>query len=44
MAMGSDQCCLVFGRFLRAEAAIDGLGFPLHPGAAAYYMETGLVR
>jgi TRAP transporter TAXI family solute receptor len=33
-----------FGRFLRAEAAIDGLGFPLHPGAAAYYTETGLVR
>ncbi len=33
-----------FGRFLRAESAVDGLGFPLHPGAAAYYMETGLVR
>ncbi|MBI3504844.1 MAG: TAXI family TRAP transporter solute-binding subunit [Proteobacteria bacterium] len=33
-----------FGRFLRPESAVDGLGFQLHPGAALYYTESGLVR
>jgi TRAP transporter TAXI family solute receptor len=33
-----------FGRSLRAEAAVDGLGFQLHPGAAQFYAESGLVR
>lgn len=32
------------GRFLRPESAIDGLGFQLHPGAALYYTESGLLR
>ena len=33
-----------FGRFLRPESAVDGLGFQIHPGAALYYTESGLVR
>jgi TRAP transporter TAXI family solute receptor len=32
------------GRFLRPEAAVEGLGFQLHPGAALYYTESGLLR
>lgn len=34
----------VFGRFLRPETAVEGLGFQLHPGAALYYTESGLLR
>ena len=33
-----------FGRFLRPESAVEGLGFQLHPGAALYYTESGLLR
>ncbi|MBL8831262.1 MAG: TAXI family TRAP transporter solute-binding subunit [Rhodospirillales bacterium] len=33
-----------FGRFLRPESAVDGIGFQLHPGAALYYTESGLLR
>lgn len=34
----------VFGRFLRPDTAVEGLGFQLHPGAALYYTESGLLR
>jgi uncharacterized protein len=33
-----------FGRFLRLETAVDGLGFPLHAGAALAYSENGTLR
>lgn len=33
-----------FGRFLRPESAVEGIGFQLHPGAALYYTESGLLR
>lgn len=33
-----------FGRYLRPEAAVEGLGFPLHPGAALAYSESGALR
>jgi TRAP transporter TAXI family solute receptor len=31
------------GRLIRLETALDGLGVPLHPGAARYYREAGLL-
>jgi TRAP transporter TAXI family solute receptor len=31
------------GRLIRTETALDGLGVPLHPGAARYYREAGLI-
>lgn len=31
------------GKLIRLETALDGLGVPLHPGAARYYEEQGLV-
>lgn len=31
------------GRLIRLETALDGLGVPLHPGAARYYREIGLL-
>ncbi|MDX1575691.1 MAG: TAXI family TRAP transporter solute-binding subunit [Kiloniellales bacterium] len=31
------------GRLIRIETALDGLGVPLHPGAARYYREQGLI-
>ena len=31
------------GRLIRTETALDGLGVPLHPGAARYYREAGLL-
>ena len=31
------------GRLIRIETALDGLGVPLHPGAARYYREMGLI-
>jgi len=33
-----------YGRHLRPEAAVDGLGFPLHRGAALAYAEIGALR
>jgi TRAP transporter TAXI family solute receptor len=30
------------GREITIESALDGLGIPLHPGAAAYYRERGM--
>ncbi len=30
------------GRLIRLETAVDGLGTPLHPGAARFYAEQGL--
>lgn len=30
------------GRQIRLETALDGIGVPLHPGAARYYREAGL--
>lgn len=32
------------GRLIRADAAAEDFGLPLHPGAVAYYTEAGLVR
>ncbi|MCZ8312423.1 MAG: TAXI family TRAP transporter solute-binding subunit [Magnetospirillum sp.] len=32
------------GRFLKLETAVDGLGFPLHAGAALAYSENGVLR
>jgi uncharacterized protein len=32
------------GRLIRADAAAEGFGLPLHPGAAAHYAEAGLTR
>ena len=29
------------GRHIRRETALDGIGIPLHPGAARYYKERG---
>jgi len=26
------------------EKALDGLGIPLHPGAAKYYREVGMMK
>lgn len=31
------------GRLIRIETALKGLGVPLHPGAARYYRERGLI-
>ncbi len=31
------------GQLIRTETALDGLGVPLHPGAARYYREAGLL-
>lgn len=31
------------GRLIQIETALDGLGVPLHPGAARYYEEQGLI-
>ena len=31
------------GRLIRIETALDGLGVALHPGAARYYREQGLL-
>ena len=31
------------GRLIRLETALHGLGAPLHPGAARYYREIGLI-
>lgn len=31
------------GRLIRIETALEGLGVPLHPGAARYYREQGLI-
>ncbi len=31
------------GRLIRIETALEGLGVPLHPGAARYYRERGLI-
>lgn len=32
------------GQLIRLETALEGLGAPLHPGAARYYREIGLLR
>lgn len=32
------------GRSIRLERALDGIGIPLHPGAARYYREIGRIR
>jgi TRAP-type uncharacterized transport system substrate-binding protein len=31
-------------RLIRLETALGGLGVPLHPGAARYYREVGLLQ
>lgn len=31
------------GRTIRLETALDGLSVPLHPGAAQFYIESGLI-
>ena len=33
-----------YGRYIRRERALDGIGFQLHAGAALYYFEEGLIR
>ena len=33
-----------FGRLIRRERALDGVALQLHPGAALYYFEAGLIR
>ena len=32
------------GASIKAETAVKGLGVPLHPGAARYYKEAGLIK
>jgi TRAP transporter TAXI family solute receptor len=32
------------GKNITLETAIDGIGIPLHPGAALYYKEVGLIK
>ena len=32
------------GRSITVETALDGVGIPLHPGAARYYREIGLLK
>ena len=32
------------GKSIRKETALDGLGIPLHPGAAKFYKEAGLLK
>jgi TRAP transporter TAXI family solute receptor len=32
------------GQQIRIETALDGIGVPLHPGAARYYREVGLLK
>lgn len=31
------------GKHIRRETALDGIGIPLHPGAARYYREVGML-
>jgi len=33
-----------YARLIRREAATDGIALPLHPGAALYYFEVGLIK
>jgi hypothetical protein len=33
-----------FGRLIRRENALEGVGLELHPGAALYYFEAGMIR
>lgn len=33
-----------YGRYIRADRALDGIAFQLHAGAALYYFEQGLLR
>ena len=32
------------GKVIRKETALDGVGIPLHPGAAKFYKEAGLLK
>ncbi|MBZ6077437.1 TAXI family TRAP transporter solute-binding subunit [Microvirga sp. WGZ8] len=32
------------GKFIRKETALDGAGIPIHPGAAKFYKEAGLLK
>ena len=32
------------GKVIRKETALDGVGIPLHPGAAKFYKEVGLLK
>ena len=32
------------GRAITLETALDGIGIPLHPGAARYYREVGMLK
>ena len=32
------------GEFIKAETALDGIGIKVHPGAAKYYKEKGLIE
>jgi uncharacterized protein len=33
-----------YGRYIKRERALDGIGFQVHAGAALYYFEEGLIR
>jgi TRAP-type uncharacterized transport system substrate-binding protein len=32
------------GKIIRKETALAGIGIPLHPGAAKFYKEVGLLK
>lgn len=32
------------GAFIKAETALDGMGIDLHPGAAKYFKEKGILK
>ena len=32
------------GRAITLATALDGIGIPLHPGAARYYREAGMLK
>lgn len=32
------------GKLVTIDTALDGIGIPLHPGAAKFYREVGLIK